>query len=182
MRLSELHGRPVVSASTGGRLGRVDRVLLDLANRRVAGVQLRHGGLFDRRWRVAAIEDVTEVSEAAIVVPDALALREYERLEGQAPLRRHGPAVADGRGTVIGCIADGLVECRTGRLLALLVAPLAARGARTYPEIWVPIERVCGSRPDTAVIDEEACRLVRAQHPSAHDPAQRDTEVVGGRR
>jgi uncharacterized protein YrrD len=142
MRLCQIQGRPVVSASTGSRIGKIGSVLLDLPNRRIAGFRLRHGGLLDRRWRVAAMADVAAVTDDAVIVPDALALREDGCTEGRIFAPADGPRALDRTGSSLGRVVDGQIEPDTGRLIALLVQPDNGRDGAGESPSWVPICRV----------------------------------------
>lgn len=139
MRLREVDGRPVVSAQSGERLGRVRQVVLDLAEGRIAGFRLRSGGLLDRRWRIAAMQDVTALTDEAVVVPDAVALREDVRCASHVMLHGRGPTLHDADGTVLGRLADAIVNPENGALIALLVSPASRRGTGTT---LVPVDRV----------------------------------------
>src|SRR5579884_4036737 len=152
MRLRELDGRPVISASTGDRLGRISQVVLDLANRRVAGFRLRAGGLLDRRWRVAAMQDVAAITDSGVMLPDAIALREDEQVEGQIVLGRRGPYVVDDHGDVVGRLADVEADPATGELLVLLVIPASGRQAPFDALVAVPVEQMqAGGRQQIVV-------------------------------
>ncbi|MBI2761212.1 MAG: hypothetical protein HYX51_07290 [Chloroflexi bacterium] len=131
-----------MSASTGSRIGKIGSVLLDLPNRRIAGFRLRHGGLLDRRWRIAAMADVAAFTDDAIIVPDALALREDGCTEGRIFAPADGPRALDRSGSLLGRVVDGQVEPDTGRLTALLVQPDGGREGGSESASWVPICRV----------------------------------------
>ena len=156
MRVQELRGRPVISARTGSRLGRVSEVVLDLAGPRVFGFRLRCGGLLDRRWRVAAMEDGCEVGEHGITVPDAVALREDESLPGRVSLRGPGVSVVGENGAHLGRLADAVLDPTSGRLLDLLVVPGGGQGMGSPRAVCVPAGRVAGARTDTLVVTSGA--------------------------
>ena len=156
MRVQELRGRPVISARTGDRLGRVSEVLIDLAGPQVFGFRLRCGGLLDRRWRVAAMEDGCEVSAHGITVPDALALREDEPLPGRVSLGGPAVAVVGENGAGIGRLADAVLDPATGRLLGLLVVPRGGWRMGSRRAVCVPAGQVAGARADTLVVNNAA--------------------------
>lgn len=151
--LTEMLGCPVISARTGDRLGRVSQVLLDLAGGRIIGFRLRSGGLLDRRWRLAAMQDLSEVSPEAIVLPDEIALREDEYSETQQPLGGRPLAVIGTDGAEVGRLADVSAELSTGDLVDLRVIPTGARARRITPPLVLPIDRVCRSERRAVVVD-----------------------------
>jgi uncharacterized protein YrrD len=121
MRLRALRHRPVVAARSGQHLGKVAQILVDLDGRRVAGFRLRSGGLFDRRWRLAALEDVIEVTDTAVVLPDALALREDESWVDCLALGGRRLPVRDPTGSVVGELVDVEADVTTGQVCAVFV-------------------------------------------------------------
>jgi sporulation protein YlmC with PRC-barrel domain len=151
--LTQMLGRPVISARTGDRLGRVSQVLLDLAGGRIIGFRLRTGGLLDRRWRLAAMQDVSEVTPEAIVLPDDIALREDEQTETQLPLGGRPLTVIGTDGAEVGRLADVSAELSTGDLVDLRVIPTGARGRRVSRPLVLPIDRVCRSERRAVVVD-----------------------------
>ncbi|MGD9895446.1 MAG: PRC-barrel domain-containing protein [Dehalococcoidia bacterium] len=151
--LTEMLGCPVISARTGDRLGRVSQVLVDLVGKRVVGFRLRSGGLLDRRWRLAAMQDVSEVSPEAIVLPDDIALREDEQTETQLPLGGRPLAVIGTDGAEVGRLADIAAELSTGDLVELRVIPTGARARSYVHPLVLPIDRVCRSERHAVVVD-----------------------------
>ena len=69
-RASELIGKPVVSATTGEKLGTVSDLLLDDAGRGLVGLVLRHGLLKS--------EDVLVADAVQTLGPDAIVSRSGE--------------------------------------------------------------------------------------------------------
>jgi sporulation protein YlmC with PRC-barrel domain len=143
--LAALRGRPVVSAHDGAHLGRVSAVVVDLTRPRLRGVRLRHGGLLDRRWRLAALEDITRLDEA-VVLADALALREDEVHAGHLILGRHRPDVVDGTGTRLGNLADVEVDAGSGVVKGLVVALAGRRPWQAASVVTVPVTSAAGWR------------------------------------
>jgi uncharacterized protein YrrD len=152
--LTEMLGCPVVSARTGDRLGRVSQVLVDLVGGRLVGFRLRSGGLLDRRWRLAAMQDVSEVSPEMIVLPDDIALREDEQTETQLPLGGRPFTVFGTDGAEVGRLADVSAELSTGDLVDLRVIPARARAREVSHPLVLPIDRVCRSERRAVVVDE----------------------------
>ena len=155
MYLSRLRGRPVLSRSTGEQLGRVSQIVLDLSRCRVTGFRLRHGGLFDRRWRIAALQDHAELNDGAIVLPDAIVLREDERVRGQVLLGDRKPLVVDQHGAPRGKLVDATADWESGRLLTLLVRPLS--GPKRTVEM--PAGQICSERDQMAVAADDTPSL-----------------------
>jgi uncharacterized protein YrrD len=173
--LSEMLGCPVISARTGDRLGRVSQVLVDLVGGRIIGFRLRSGGLLDRRWRLAAIQDVSEVSPEAIVLPDEIALREDEQTEAQQPLGGRPLTVIGTDGVEVGRLADVAAELSTGDLVELRVIPTGARARAYVHPLVLPIDRVCRSERHAVVVDGadtlmQMGRTLQPSCPSVHMP------------
>lgn len=169
--LQALLGRPVVSARTGERLGRVGGVLLNLTDQRLAGFRLRHGSLLGRRWRVAAMGDVLAVTDRAIVLADDVALREDERPPPARLSGGHRMAVIDADGVTVGSLVDARADPESQDLLELTVAP-GHRGMRgPRPPVRVPMAWVRGGDHRTIVLCDPIARLERASA-DPHGPVQ----------
>jgi len=166
--LTHMLGRPVISARTGNRLGRVSHVVVDLTHRRIVGFRLRAGGLFDRRWRLAAMQDVANVSLDAVIVPDDVALREDEWEEGHLPLGGRPAVVVGTDGAQVGRLTDVSAELETGALLDLVVTSSKMRLGETAEPFTVPVEQVSRSNARSVVL--EAVRAPRGPN-AAHRPA-----------
>jgi uncharacterized protein YrrD len=166
--LSEMLGCPVISARTGDRLGRVSQVLVDLVGGRIVGFRLRSGGLLDRRWRLAAMQDVSEVSPEAVVLPDDIALREDEQTEAQLPLGGRPLTVVGTDGAEVGRLADVAAELSTGDLVDLRVIPTGVRGRELAQPLVLPIDRVCRSERHAVVVDgaDSPMQMGRTLQPS----------------
>lgn len=169
MRARDLSGAPVVDGRTGGRLGRVREVLIDPVTARLAGFRLRHGGLLDRRWRVAHLEDVVSVSSAAIVVRDALALREDEPQPAWTALGRHHPLVVDAHGAQAGRVVDAQVDPHSGRLVALLVAPSGQEAHERRPPAAVPADELVAADGGRMILSDAGSARVRGDMPAPPD-------------
>jgi sporulation protein YlmC with PRC-barrel domain len=152
VRLRALRRRSIVAASTGKRLGRVAEVLVDLTGRRVIGFRLRHGGILDRRWRVAALEDISELTDSAVVLPDAIALREDDTPSGCVTLYGNRLPVRDATGAVIGDLVDAEADLATGQLFQVFVAPHAHKWLRPARQEALPPDRLRVER-DGSVIE-----------------------------
>jgi sporulation protein YlmC with PRC-barrel domain len=122
MQLRDLLDKPVISAWTGDDLGRVAEVVIDIQAGRVTGFRLRRGGLFDRRWRVAAVADVVRVDAAGIYLVHAAALQEDDDADGRLRLGRRGVSVLDESGRPLGVAKDGVVASLNDDVAHLLVA------------------------------------------------------------
>lgn len=155
IRLKDLRGCPVLSASDGARLGRVSEVLLDIDERRIAGFRLRSGGLLARRWRIAAMEDVTAIEPGLVRIADERALLEDVRPSGRLALGRRGPLVRVHGGAVLGRATDALADAATGRLICLLVQPAAASAA-PLAMISIPAEQLHAEQATEVVVGDGA--------------------------
>ena len=151
--LTEMLGCPVISARTGDRLGRVSQVLVDLVGGRLVGFRLRSGGLLDRRWRLAAMQDVSEVSPEMIVLPDDIALREDELSETQLSLGGRPFTVFGTDGDEVGRLADVSAELSTGDLVDLRVIPVGTRAGEVSHPLVLPVDQVCRSERRTVVVN-----------------------------
>jgi uncharacterized protein YrrD len=167
-RATQLRGRPVRSARTGESLGHVSQVLLDLSRRAIAGFRLRHGGLLDRRWRLAAFDDVVAVTATAVLLPDRLALREDVRAPAVVVAHRWMPTVCAADGRPLGQVQDLRCDLRTGRIDAFEVRLIAGRPAMRAA--WFPADLVVQWGPEVLVLSIDhhaALRLVTI--PMEHD-------------
>lgn len=156
MQLTRMIGRPVLNVRTGRRLGRVSEVLVDLAERRVAGFRLRRGGLLDRRWRLAAMDDVVAVGEEAVLMPDDRALREDERHDRRLALGRRRPVVVDGSGALLGWLTDIGAKLETGEVVTLVVAAPGALPWQRGPTLTIPVEQAAGWQCGGVPVDDPA--------------------------
>jgi len=120
---TQLRGRPVRSARAGAALGHVSQALLDLSRRAIAAFRFRHGGLLDRRWRLAAFDDFVAVTPTAVLLPDRLALREDVRAPEVVAAHRWTPVVRAADRHRLGRVRDLRCDPRTGRIDALGLRP-----------------------------------------------------------
>jgi len=74
-RATDVIGRPVVSADTGRKLGRVSDLLLDDAGREIVGLVVKHGALRG--------EDVLPASAVNSLGPDAVVSRTDALIDGR---------------------------------------------------------------------------------------------------
>jgi uncharacterized protein YrrD len=152
--LTEMLGCPVISARTGDRLGRVSQVLIDLAGGRLIGFRLRSGGLLDRRWRLASIQDVSAISRDGVILPDDYALREDEHTEAQLPIGGRPVTVVGTDGVEVGRLADVSAELSTGSLVDLRIIPTGVRGREPSATLVLPVDRVCRTVQRAVVVDK----------------------------
>jgi hypothetical protein len=108
----------------------VAQVLVDLNGGRIIGFRLRRGGPLDRRWRVAAWEDVTAITAAAVLLADAVALREDEAATGWVALGGPRLPVRAPTGALLGDLVDAEADLATGRLREVFIVPHAPPGFR----------------------------------------------------
>lgn len=163
MLVSGMLGAPVINARTGERLGRVRRVLLDLQSRRIIGVRLRRGGVIDRRWRVAAFEDISSFAGNGVLLPDDVALREDEVSDRCVMIGGRPPRVLQEDGPAIGRLVDAVADLPDGNVAVLLVKPEGGREDLAVPAACAHC------RPDGVIVVAEQ----RTSPPRAPDaPAQ----------
>jgi sporulation protein YlmC with PRC-barrel domain len=158
--VTEMRGWPVINARTGDRLGRVGQVTLDRALRHLTGFRLRCGGVFDRRWRLAALQDVTDMHAETIVVPDDVALREDERQADMAPLSHRQLSVHSESGELLGHVADAVVDLNSGEVLSLVVTSRRRR-LHSPSRLAVAVTRVREVGSTRLVVDGEAAAALR---------------------
>lgn len=156
---TQLRGRPVRSARAGEALGHVSQVLLDLSRRAIAGFRLRHGGLLDRRWRLAAFDDVVAVTPTAVLLPDRLALREDVWAAEVVVAHRWTPVVRAADGHPLGRVCDARCDPRTGQIVALGLRPLSGKPA--LPPAWLPAGLVARWGADVLLLSVDGSAAAR---------------------
>ncbi len=130
-RVSELVGKPVVSADTGERIGKVSDVLLDAQSRRMLGVVVS-AGLFAGE-QVLPYEDVQTIGKDALVARSAGGVVGPKgwRAQGLDTLRTSaltGRRVLSTSGRSLGELHDLQVDEQAGTVEAFEVAVAAMGG------------------------------------------------------
>lgn len=74
MEIKDLHGIAVVSIADGAKLGTVEDVLMDGAQRRVDALRVESGGLLRRQHMVVPFTALRSIGVDAVMVADAAAL------------------------------------------------------------------------------------------------------------
>jgi uncharacterized protein YrrD len=124
MRLSEMSGKPIVSADTGEKIGRVDDLLLDKRHLHVVGVLVADGVL--TRQRVLPFTDVQTVGVDAVIVRTAMSICDAtDWIRSGRPANRsrsiNGKDVVTAEGARVGRLHDLIADERTGDIVALEV-------------------------------------------------------------
>ena len=121
----EAAGRQVVSTSTADTVGKVDRLLVDPARRRVVAVAVKKAGLL--RWR-----DLTAFGADAVTVEADLGIEsdaDVDRFAG----KEHDPVgkrVVTSAGDELGKVADVEFDPETGEVTGLVLDLGTLAGAR----------------------------------------------------
>lgn len=139
MRISEVLGKPIVSADTGERVGRVEDLLLDLPRHALVGVLVTDGVLSQQR--VLPFEEVLTIGVDAIIVKTIATMRDARDWvrDGRAATRSrsvHGKDVVTADGARIGTVGDLIADERTGQVEALEIAT-ARHGVRRSRSVLV---------------------------------------------
>ncbi len=118
----ELAGLAVVSLGGGDRLGRIDDIVFRLDTGRVTGFLVDRGGMFSKPKFLPAAQ-VQGLGTDALTVPgeDVFSDAPTDPAEIAAKALESRPVLAPS-GTVIGKVADVLVETDTLSVPALLIA------------------------------------------------------------
>ena len=135
MRLNELIGKPIVSADTGAKVGKVEDLLLDDRRRRVLAVLVGHGLL--GKQQVLHFADIQTPGSDALIAKtasqlvDAAAWLQQTTTSTRASAVR-GKGVVTEQGESIGTVEDLVVDDMTGDVVSLEVARKALGGLRTH--------------------------------------------------
>lgn len=130
MRISDVLGKPIVSADTAEKVGRVEDVLLDSSARQI--VALLVGDAVMSRQHVLPFSEVRTIGRHAVIVRTAAAidvqqwLHDGHRTQGSRAIT--GKAVQSADGARLGVVNDLFADEDSGRVYALEVA-IAPPGA-----------------------------------------------------
>ena len=134
MHLNALIGKPIVSADTGAKVGKVEDLLLDENRRLVLGVLVSHG-LLGKQQVLRFAEIATPGSDALIAKSASQLLDAHSWLQDGTSSSRatalRGKNVITESGDTLGTVADLVVDDMTGEVVALDVARKALGGLRT---------------------------------------------------
>jgi uncharacterized protein YrrD len=160
MRLTEVIGKPIVSADTGEKVGRAEDVLLDDTRRHLVGILITDGML--SRQRVLPFADVQTVGVDTIIARTVTTMCDAKDwVHDGRPAHRsrtvHGKEVVTADGARIGTLQDLVADDRTGDIVGLEVTSQGSRTAAivhalgtiqlTNDVIVIPQE-LAATRPD----------------------------------
>ena len=140
----EAKGRQVVSTSTADTVGKVDRLLVDPARRRVVAVALKKAGLL--RWR-----DLTAFGADAVTVASADLLVESDADVDRFAGKEHDPVgkrVLTSAGDELGKVADVEFDPETGEVTGLVLDTGSLAGARLLGVGSYAVVVAAEQRPD----------------------------------
>ena len=160
MNSKQLKGLTVVSIADGEKLGAIDQVYVDPANKQVVGFALRHGG--GLLSPDAGAPDLIDVDDVHALGPDAVTLSGKQAIRGDQTRARLDQlmevddltrlkAVTEG-GTAVGGVASVEIDDRSFRLQQIEVSPGFFRSNK-----HVPIEQVISIGHDLVVVHDAVC-------------------------
>ena len=125
MNISELLGKPLVSADSGERVGRIDDVLLDSEHRRVVGVLVTEGTF--SKQRVLPFDEIQTAGLDTVIAKTVSTLCDArDWLHDGRPAHRSrsliGKDVITSEGTRLGSVHGLVAEENSGRIVALEIA------------------------------------------------------------
>ena len=169
MRITEMLGKPVVSADTGEKAGHVEEVLLDASHHHAVGVLVSDGVLSHQR--VLPFGDVQTVGADTLIVRTVSTICDATAwiAEGRAAHRSselRGKAVVTSDGVRAGRIDDLVAEDDTGAVTALELASRKRAARRTIVLVLDDLElthEVVVVRPAALVHSNEPRRAKRRQ-------------------
>ena len=151
----ELAGLAVMTLAGGERLGRVDDVVFHTATGRITGFLVDTGGLLSKP-RFLPAGQAQSLGADALTVPSADALQ--ERSPAQADPDEVSGKSLDGRsvlnesGTVLGKVADILVDDQQMQVALLLATGLLDNVLHGKPRLSVPTIKAIGK--DSIVVSD----------------------------
>ncbi len=155
MDAKDLKGIPMIAIQDGEKVGEVDRVLFDLAERRVQALTVRSGGLLGGSLGIVDMADVKSIGSDAVMIPSREVVHEQpadDRYRGLPDLDRlTSLRVVTADGTLLGHVASVQLDERTGAMTAIGVSKGGLTAAFKSPTL-VPIGEVISIGPDVAVV------------------------------
>ena len=160
MNSKQIKGLAVISIADGEKLGTVDQVFLDPAQKQVVGFAVRHGG--GLLAPATEAPDLIDVDDVHAIGPDAVTLADKGAVRGDQTRARLDQlvevdelsklkAVTEG-GTVVGQIASVEIDERAFGLKEIEVSPGFFRSNR-----HIPIAQVVSIGHDLVVVDDAVC-------------------------
>jgi sporulation protein YlmC with PRC-barrel domain len=171
LRVSQIHGLPVLDSEAPRQSGIVGDVVLDLVNRRVSALDVVHG---DRllRYRVP-IEEVDAIEPKMVLIPES-AEREWRQTEswnsraaGSTALV--GQTIMNPEGDPVGRLRDVLVRADNLAIASLEID--AAAGLPWLRRSILPIDRVLAASADALIVDLPSPHRMPAFSPVARPRA-----------
>jgi uncharacterized protein YrrD len=164
-RVSELVGKPIVSAANGERVGRVADILLDRASSRTVGLVLA-GGLMSS-------EQVLPFADIQVVGKDAIVARTGDGLMGPKEWRAQGieterssslrnKRVMTSSGRQLGAVNDIYLDETTGAVEALEISGSRMGGLMQRKSV-LPQTAALTIGPDAIVVPEETGQDLEGQ-------------------
>jgi uncharacterized protein YrrD len=164
-RVSELVGKPIVSAANGERVGRVSDVLLDRGSCRTVGLVLA-GGLMSS-------EHVLPYGDVQVVGKDAIVARTGDGLMGPKAWRAQGieterssslrnKRVMTSAGRQLGAVNDIYLDETTGVVEAIEVSGSKMGGLMRRTSV-LPQTAALTIGPDAIVVPEDAAQEMDRQ-------------------
>ena len=153
----ELAGLAVVTLTGGERLGRIADVVFQPSSGQVTGFLVERGGMFSKPQFLAA-GGVQGLGADALTIPGAEALTEFDpagsALDGLASKPLEGRPVLNPAGTVLGKVADVVVETDTLTVPHLLLATgLLDNALHGRPRL--PLSQVQALGADSVIVTQE---------------------------
>lgn len=153
-RLSDMIGKPVVSTSSGDKLGTVSDALLDASAVQVVGLVVRHGLL--AKEQVLPLEDVERVGRDAVLArSDEHLMTSREWRDSDVAATRssaiRGRRVMTASGEQLGALSDILVDEETGAFDGLEIESHSFGGLRTRRTV-LPRHAAPRIGPDAVIV------------------------------
>lgn len=179
MNSKHLNGLTVISIADGEKLGAIERIHIDPAEKRIVGFSLKHHpGLLGldpaEQPELIDVDDVHALGPDAMTVTDKSALRgdqtraRYDTLTDLEELSKH-KVVTEG-GTYVGQVASADLDPTSFRLERIEVSPGFFKS-----HVEVPIDQVINIGGELIVVDDAVC----APAPAAADSEEERRFVVG---
>ncbi len=156
----EILGKPVISVSTGSRLGTVDDLYLGSSLERVAALYMgTEGGMFNRTARMIPFERVVRMGEDAVLVEGDDVIQDEKQLAQVSLWTRlsklQGRQVDTTGGTRIGAV-DDVVMGEDGKTLGFSLGRIEVKGPIAQKRV-VAVDTITdlGHEDETMTIDLE---------------------------
>lgn len=157
-RVSDMIGKPVVSTSSGDKLGTVSDALLDASAATVVGLIVRHGLI--PKEHVLPLADVQRVGRDSVLArteEHLMSSREWREgdLEATRSSALRGRRVVTAGGEQLGAVSDILIDEQTGDFGGIEVESLSLGGLRSRRTV-LPAHTAPRIGPDVVVVRDGA--------------------------